>query len=174
MSDQDTYLIHDNGKCPYMVIINENNVSVHINLESGYVEYDRFEEQSLYNFKANKIFIGKDKGPNPIDGNSILLHMRDNEYVCIGSSIFSFTSKSEIIEYHSPICNNDVPYPYGIDIDGNYYLFMDAVILINTGDLAEIITSYSEPCPYFYYIWPNKSHPKAFTEKIYNIEVIRE
>ena len=174
MSDQDTYLIHDNGGRPLRIVIDENNVSVHINLEKKEDNYRSYNEQPFYNFKANKIFIGKDRGPRPEDGNSILLHMRDNEYIYIGMYIYSFLSKGEIIEHCSPIGNSNVPYPYGIDVDGNYYLFIEDVVLINIGDMGEIITTYTESDPYNYYYWPKKEHPKASTEKINKIEVIQK
>ena len=49
------------------------------------------------------------------DGNSILVHISENKYVYIGSSIYSFESQAKIIRYISPVGNSDVPYPYAID-----------------------------------------------------------
>ena len=34
------------------------------------------------------------------------------KYISIGITIFSFCMKEEIIEYHSPVGNNRVPYPF--------------------------------------------------------------
>jgi hypothetical protein len=36
---------------------------------------------------------------------------------------------SKIIKYVSPVGNNDVPYPYGIDKNNNFYLLTADVIL---------------------------------------------
>jgi len=58
------------------------------------------------------------------DGNTILLHIKNNEYVHIYDIIISFTSNSKIIQYVSPVGNNDVPYPYAVDEHNNYYFFV--------------------------------------------------
>ena len=49
--------------------------------------------------------------------NSILLKIKKNKYIFISHIIFSFTSKSEIKKFISLIGNNNIPYPYAIDID---------------------------------------------------------
>ena len=56
-------------------------------------------------------------------GNSILLKFRNNRYVFIGESIYSFKSKAPIVKFVSPIGNNCVPYPYAFDENGDAYLF---------------------------------------------------
>lgn len=54
-------------------------------------------------------------------GNSILVHKKDLDYVCIGSDIFEFTALDRIVEYVSPVGNNGVPYPYAVDTKGRHY-----------------------------------------------------
>ena len=39
--------------------------------------------------------------------------------------MIKFTTKDKITKYHSPIGNNSVPYPYGMDKDGKTYLIYD-------------------------------------------------
>ena len=56
------------------------------------------------------------------DGNTILLQLKNNECVFIGSIIFKFKAQSEIIEYVSPVGLNNMPYPYAIDKKNNTYL----------------------------------------------------
>jgi hypothetical protein len=62
-------------------------------------------------------------------GNSILVKTKDNFYVYIGARIYSFTADCEITKYVSEVGNNDVPYPYAVDNKGNFYLFIEDVIL---------------------------------------------
>jgi|TARA_B110000305_G_C19114205_1_gene481206 hypothetical protein len=90
-------------------------------------------------FKCKNIFIGKSpKNKSTIlsggygakfIGNSILLQITKNKYVFICDKIFSFTSKSEIKKFVSPVGNSDVPYPYAVDVDGRYYLMIEDVII---------------------------------------------
>ena len=41
-----------------------------------------------------------------------------------------FAADSEITFYHSPIGNSDVPYPYAVDVDENYYLMIDCIMIM--------------------------------------------
>ncbi len=151
------YKIHDNGGRPFQVFINKEFVLVYKQVDSGEDEngdwkiiYSKFP--SLVFLNPKRVFIGDSPrnkmtefgggyGPK-FDGNSILVNTDDNNYVYIGPEIYSFTSKSEIVEYVSHVGNNDVPYPYAIDKDGNIYLMLEEVILIKRGKLEE---------PYQYY-----------------------
>lgn len=66
-----------------------------------------------------------------VTGNSILLWIKDNEYIYIGESVFKFKSLSRIVKYFSPIGNSSVPYPYAIDDVGRYYLMIEDVVIQN-------------------------------------------
>lgn len=157
-----SFLIHDNGGRPFKV-----NITVRYK-ESDFVEiYKQMEDDcdSYYSvpfltFNAKKIFIGE----SPINrttkfsgeygekfyGNSILIQIDNdignssNKYVFIGYEICEFETKSKIINFVSPVGNNDVPYPYAIDKEGYYYLLMDNVKL-------KIPDKYDEMDPYNYY-----------------------
>ena len=55
------------------------------------------------------------------NGNSILLSLGKNKYVFIGQKIIEFTTKKDkIIDFVSPVGNNDVPYPFAI---GEKYVY---------------------------------------------------
>jgi hypothetical protein len=136
-----------------------------------YYKYKKYDEDTntfLYSkksikyekknyFKYKNIFIGKSpKNPRTIfsdgygakfTGNSILLQITKNKYVFIGNKIFSFTSKSEIKKFVSPVGNNDLPYPYAIDIGGRYYLMIEDVII----DKITNIKKYDNDPYEFYY-----------------------
>ncbi len=151
------YEIHDNGGRPFQVFVNKEFVLVYKEIDSGEDEngdwqiiYSKFP--SLVFLNPKRVFIGISPrnemtefsggyGPE-FDGNSILINTDDNNYVYIGSEIYNFTAKSEIVEYVSPVGNNDVPYPYAIDREGNNYLMLENVILIGRGKLDD---------PYQYY-----------------------
>lgn len=124
------YKIHDNGGRPFQVKIYDNTqVKIHKrNNQLPFVEYT-----------PEKIFIGKSPlnkmtefsggHGSYFDGNSILLKISSDKYIYIGARIFSFKPYSEIIDYVSPVGNSDVPYPYAIDIDDNYYLLINHVVI---------------------------------------------
>jgi hypothetical protein len=163
MSKVKTYYTHDNGSRPFKVVI--DNLKVYI---YKYKKYDEDSDTTLYSkksikyekkefFKCKSIFIGKSpKNKTTIfstgygskfTGNSILLQIAKNKYVFIGHIIFSFTSKSEIKKFVSPVGNSDVPYPYAIDIDGRYYLMIENIII----DKITNIKKYgNDPYEYYY------------------------
>ena len=151
-----TYLIHDNGGRPFKIVIKDNNVSIFKKKN-----YDETTNDIIYSKKPiinliniDDIFIGKSPknemtifsggyGKN-FDGNSILVHIKNNEYIYIGSEIFSFNSFAEIIYYYSPVGNSDVPYPYAIDKKNNYYLMIEDVVI------NKISNSFDDPYNYYY------------------------
>ena len=158
-----TYYTHDNGGRPFKVVVEDKKVYVY-----KYKKYDETTNSFLYSeksikyqkqdyFKYKKIFIGKSpKNKKTIfsngygakfTGNSILLQITNNKYVFIGDKIFSFTSKSEIEKFVSPVGNNDVPYPYAVDVDGRYYLMIEDIII---DKITNIKKYYNDPYEFYY------------------------
>lgn len=140
-----TYITHDNGGRPFKVVIDGLHVKIYKNNKSIL----------LASVQALKIFIGKSienkmtlfsggYGPS-FDGNSILLQIKTNKYIYIGSSIFEFTTYNEIITFISNVGNSDVPYPYAIDCDNTYYLLGENVVVHNIHP-----TSDSDPYDIYY------------------------
>ena len=128
------YYIHDNHDRPYKVETLPDKI---INIYGKINTIDNiYIKDPILKYKYNKIFIGKSpKCPmtefsggygRKYDGNTILLNIKNNEYIWIGEVIISFESNSKIVEYISPVGNNDVPYPYAIDVNRNYYLLLAA------------------------------------------------
>tara|TARA_Y100000741_G_scaffold99113_1_gene73562 strand:- start:160 stop:939 length:780 start_codon:yes stop_codon:yes gene_type:complete len=183
MSNLKTYYTHDNGARPFKVIIDDKNVYIY-----KYKKYDEDTNTFLYSeksikyekknyFKCMNIFIGKSpKNKKTIfstaygskfTGNSILLQITKNKYIFIGHIIFSFTSKSEIKKFVSPVGNNDVPYPYAIDIDGRYYLIIENVII----DKITNIKKYdNDPYDFYYKYFILIDVQKPTTSNILNIK----
>jgi hypothetical protein len=89
-------------------------------------------------------------GPR-FDGNSLLVKLEDeNTYLHIGRDLVTFRTKSPVTEYVSPVGNNDVPYPYAVDEQGNYYLVIESVILLAKPGLDEEAEGRGND-PYTYY-----------------------
>lgn len=150
MSTSISYDIHDNGGRPYTVTIQTNQIPRYGEdpLREIIVSVTNNNDENPTPgplFRPCEVFVGKSPltemtrytgahGPE-FDGNSILL--RDNihefKYTYIGSKIYQFEALSAIVEYVSPIGCSDVPYPYAIDNDGNYYLMINYVIMLKAG-----------------------------------------
>ena len=93
-------------------------------------ELPTYEEEPCITFTAGKVFVGQSpKHGARFDGNSLLLHLEGLKYVFVGETVFSFTAKSPITKYVSPVGNNDVPYPWAMDEQGFRYLMTSSVIL---------------------------------------------
>jgi len=58
-------------------------------------------------YRYQQVFIGR--GGHP--GNTILLRIGSMRYVYIGDMMYEFSTDERITKYHSPVGNNDVPYP---------------------------------------------------------------
>jgi hypothetical protein len=149
-----SYLIHSNRYTPFKVTVED--------IYTAYIYKNLANEWNLIaKYVCEEIFIGKSPripmtefsgghGPK-FDGNSILLHLSCLDYVYIGDKIYTFTARAKIIEYISPVGNNDVPYPYASDTAGNIYLLEENVILLHTENLRGKIRQFSsEPYSYYY------------------------
>jgi len=135
----DTYFIHDNGGRPFKVTLESKEVRVF--RETGWDEENgtQYGDEPILTFAPQQVFIGRSpfnqmtsfSGGHgaKFDGNSILLHIKNLEYVYIGSCIKKFEAKAPINKYVSPVGNNDVPYPCAVDKEGRHYLMIEDVII---------------------------------------------
>jgi hypothetical protein len=116
------YVIHDNYYRPFIVVVNNESISVH--KQNG--------KNSIYEEIVTKIptfigyWLGFDSSTDKNNGNSILVKVTSNKYIYVGPEIYSFYADDKIIDYVSPIGNNDAPYPvaYGTE---NIYFMLDKV-----------------------------------------------
>ena len=154
LKDCKYYLTHDNHSRPFCVYIDNNDVHV-FKLDDSDLESENYTT-FVSSFTAKEVFIGKSPlnamtefshGYGPaFDGNSILLKMDAHDYVFIGDMIFSFKTNHEIITFVSPVGNNDVPYPYAIDTENNYYF------LLGTNGGVIKTTNHTDPYDDYYAI----------------------
>lgn len=142
----ETYFTHDNGGRPFKVQLDDSTSTAHVyQLIIQDTDDNEYAPNPVYTARYIKKFIGMSPlcrttqfsggfGKN-FDGNSILLCLgnRDEEqnmsYVYIGECIKLFRSM-EIVDYISPVGNNDVPYPYAITVDGKYHLLIEDVTIV--------------------------------------------
>ena len=148
------YYIHDNGGRPFCVDVFEENKKLVIYT----LEYDEEKEcgeisKCIYETKYEKLYFGEsnhgsdnsNKGDNWVKGCSILVHVKSNEYICIGMEIYSFKTinNEEIKRYFSPIYGSDVVYNYAVG-EYNTYLLLEKVY-INNNDInveQDVYTQY--------------------------------
>lgn len=124
-----TYEIHDNGSRPYIVYTFGNRVLVYYTTYDAKADTTNVRDK-IMDIQYKKLYIGADKPKskwNPVSkdwglGNSILVQKSNNTYVHIGAGIYTFTVRPDdtIVDYLSPVGNNDVPYPYAI---GKKYIY---------------------------------------------------
>jgi len=74
-------------------------------------------------FKVNKVYVGND-GDAFSRGNSILLEIQKNKYVCITADIFEFELEKddEMVKYFSEIGNSDVAFSSPDEEKGTLFL----------------------------------------------------
>lgn len=154
------YYTHCNWKRPFKVEVVDNKVDVY-----KCVGFDMNTNEFIYStkkrtFHPRHIFVGKHFNSNDPEtiGNSLLLHMKNLEYIYIGDSVRSFRAFSPIVTYDSEIGNNDVPYPFAIDDKNNFYLMIEKVVLTKCLDESPYDWYYAhnkickidnEPCEFF-------------------------
>lgn len=156
VNQQIEYYTHNNGGRYYKVIIqNNSNVKVFKSMNNDEENYNCL----VLNINPQKIFIGKSHYctmtnfsggyGDDFDGNSILLQITDTTYTYIGENIKLFHTKYPIVSYHSPVGNSDVPYPYAVDTELNYYLIIEDVVVKKTVTLEDYLYD-SDPYRYYY------------------------
>ena len=132
------YDIHDNGGRPFHVKVHPTSVEIFRQ------DYDENTNQfvvgkSIMDVPYKKLFIGDNDKNFPLyekkgvdKGNSILLLRADSTYQFIGESIKTFKTidGDKILNYYSPVGNNDVPYPYAVG-EKYTYLMIERVYLPN-------------------------------------------
>lgn len=128
------YLTHNNGGRPFMVSVDNSKVEVFTRGKNDKYKYLSKEEEenktgwvipvpSVKNYL--KIFIGDDLAYG-YTGNSVLIQKSNTRYMYISGSIKEFKCPEQIIEFHAPVGNSDVPYPFAVTENGRFILFEDS------------------------------------------------
>mmetsp|Transcript_14067 Transcript_14067/g.26288 ORF Transcript_14067/g.26288 Transcript_14067/m.26288 type:complete len:205 (+) Transcript_14067:37-651(+) len=145
------YLTHDNGGRPFKVVVDwPDGSKATIQVFKVVQNEESYDEKACISFSAERVFVGRSPEHGRIfDGNSLLLHVEGLKYIFVGHKIFSFTAKSMITEYVSPVGNNDVPYPWALDEQGWRYLMIENCIL--GSKLFEKVETLESDYPYTVY-----------------------
>jgi hypothetical protein len=135
------YITQYNGGYPYLVNIKSNNVKIS-GIGPNFLGEDSPKPKDytklIKEYKnVKEIFIGKSPvikmtSPQPNgkiwDGNTILIHVKGNQYVFICDKIMEFNTSDVIVEHISPVGNSGVPYPISIGLEHVYFLTEDKYI----------------------------------------------
>jgi len=166
----ETYFTHYNGDRPFKIIIrtpdkkDKNNKNIEIYKKIGFNSdspEQRYEHKFIYdtipilkfsNFKNTDIFIGKSTRNKltqksggygkKYKGNTILICVGELKYIYVCDKIIEFTSFSYIRYYDSSIGNNNIPYPYAVDKNNNYYLITEDVVIYNKNKVYDCFYEY--------------------------------
>lgn len=154
---EDAYMTHNNGGYPYEVVVcNGNFVQISIDRNgNGYFEH-------IMTKKYDKLWIGVDPEVDDSKGNTFLIYFANvGEYMYIGNSyIKTFKTTRPIINYYSPVGNNDVPYPYAVDDKNNYYLMAEDAMLSRSPTGVDV---------YQYYYDTEEEHQKIDMKILYKV-----
>lgn len=131
------YEIHDNRSTPFITCVEtaKKQLTVYkaVPEDPDARHWKMIPADNIYSANYKAVFIGdnvnglKDyekKGTGK--GNSLLADLGAGRYVFVGEQIYEFTlAPGDVIEaYHSPIGNNDVPYPVAVGKEHLYFLLM--------------------------------------------------
>lgn len=87
------------------------------------------------------------------DGNTVLIQPMCgiNEYIHVCNRVYRFKTSAPIVQYESPVGNNDCPYPYAYDVNLTAYLLIESVALTKCKTHPTFSTDAALFCPYNYY-----------------------
>lgn len=154
------YYTLDNGSKKYKVIISDKNIYIFpINLDYIF-EWISVKRQQSQN---KQIFIGKNTKKYSVydglfSGSSILVKMKKNSYIYIGTKIIEFNTLEPIVEFHSIMGNSSVVYPFALTNNYAYLMLKNVFLKRDFGDKD----------PYDVYYNFKKTNSK-YTQKIINI-----
>lgn len=160
------YRIHHNGGTPFVYYISQG-ITVYRPPVKGYIwssewsdDYSEnlgfYSEICYYCKQPQLLFLGKD--PSFL-GNSVLVKEGVNRYVYIGSEIYRFYIKDQIVDYFSLVGPNDVPYPVAVSSDNVFYMLDKVYIAKKDLQSDDYLDGYTE----FYNLSPDiKKTPFPF------------
>lgn len=146
---RNTYITHWNGARPYIVKVKKFMINVYESEEEDAVIVFNAPFKQLVPGRSVRNKMTEYSGGHGIDfiGNTILLvenfGENYNDYIFIGRKIFRFTSPGFMVKFRSPVGNNDIPYPFAKDDNGDIYLFNEEVIITSLSQRKHISNIYS-------------------------------
>ncbi len=86
-------------------------------------------QKKVFSSPVRQMWIPNGAGPGGTadsdkEGNTILAHIKSNQYIHVGDGILRILIKEPVLGYYSEIINNDIPEPY-IYTSKNVYILND-------------------------------------------------
>lgn len=152
------YTIRNGGDNKYEADIQKSKITI-TDLESK-------KKYEVNNYK--QVFIGKNSkeyGPykKPFIGSSIVIELKDLEYVYVCDTIFKFKTIEPINKYHSQMGNGFVVYPFALTENYAYVIKENVYIKRDFGDIDPYEVYYD-----FKHNWNRK--PFKFVSKKINLK----
>lgn len=130
---KESYLIHNNYGRPFRVVVDGKHVEIFKKDKKDDEDDENAYSKRIAAYDVEDIHIGKSSGTSKssdhtkanaklFDGNSILLHVKGDSWVYIGSQIYSFEMKDKFEKYYSPVGPNDYPYPHVLGKEFIYFM----------------------------------------------------
>jgi hypothetical protein len=156
---RNTFTILDNGGEPFVVDIYSNYLEVYLQILDEEKSNRRNKEvyirgKKILSTPFVKLFVGNNyfrlERYGSKKGNSILVQVKGDEYIYIGSEIYQFQARDgdQILVYASPVGNSAVPYPYAIGENYVYYMLYKSTLPIEL--LHDPTLGYEEMYQRFY------------------------
>lgn len=119
------YITCDNGTHPYMIVVNKDKICVYLAcIKNKDYSKEYYDELFFTLTKFVGYWSGYDSSEYKMHHNSILIKLDKYQYMFIGHTIYTFKAKHKIIDFITPMGNNDVPYPIAYD-EGYIYFMLD-------------------------------------------------
>jgi len=129
-----TYEIHWNGARPYTVEVNDGEMTVFRNRDDG--------KDQVFTTPFRKLWVPHGGGPKGgIDqhdprelGNTLLAHIKTNQYIHVGDGILRILIKEPVVGFYSELIANDIPEPYiytekSVIIMNDYKVYPKSILL---------------------------------------------
>jgi hypothetical protein len=114
--------IHDNGGRPFKLMANDTGITIY-KYNNFDIEYEPIYDEIVYELTDYSGFWeGYDTSCYEMHGNSVLIQVTDSDYIYVGWNIYKFSTNELIVDYVSPVGNNDVPYPVAYGVDNVYFM----------------------------------------------------
>lgn len=133
-SSRKTYITLDNGIRPFKVIVDKKNgIQIYTYLPNKYEDdFVPVYDVLIKHIKKYKSYwSGFDSSYNREHGNAILIEIDPHTYIFVGDTIYEFKAVDTIVDFISPVGNNDVPYPIAYGTENTYFM-LDQVYVKNT------------------------------------------
>lgn len=114
-------------------------------------------KQLVKKYKFETVFVGE-------EDSTVLLKLSKLNYVYIGERIVEFSTPEEIVEFHSPIGNSAVPYPFALSATKIYFL-LESCCAIPRSRIPEFVDEYN-----FYYKHLQEKYENIFAK---NFKIVK-